>query len=377
MAAVLQSGYVLSITSGVQDNITLTAPTGISAGDLLLILVMDDADNTTGSLFDTPSGYTSVQTAGDGTSDTHTHVFSKIATGDETDTNITHGGVSDELIGWMLRVTGADSIGAVGTGIAQSGSNTLDIPSIITNSDDSLVFYVASFDGGDMLPTSVSGTGWTKIAEGAENTDGGTTGGVFGTNLVATSGTDSGIATVTMDTTDGAAGFQFEIKSKVGITADVGVYNTSGVTTGILYNRIAEINSEVYNTTGSAVSLEYNRSVGIISEAYENTGGDIILLHNKIINTNTGSYDTTGVDVTLKNNRLIINSEVYNTSLTDVILKVDRKISINTETYDISGSIVSISHNELPLAYKINMPIGWHAYNVNMPINYLSYKIKV
>lgn len=217
---VLQSGYSLVTTAGIASSITLTAPTGITSGDLLLLICMDDADNQGTTLFVAPAGFVSINSAQNGANDTTVNVFWKIAVGGETAITVDHSGVSDELMGWFVRVTGTDTTTPVHTvGVNAFGVGTsLLIPASTTTVAYCLAFYVQSFDGGDGFPFSVAGTGWAKQDEGQENTDGNTISGSFGTKGIVSSGS-TGDATVTASVSDGMTAFQFSIQSPISLDA--------------------------------------------------------------------------------------------------------------------------------------------------------------
>ena len=340
MAIQLQSGYSFSTTIDAQDTLTLTAPTGITSGDLLLIIVMDDADDETASLFQTPAGWTSIGSEGDGTSDAWVHAFYKISDGTEGNTTISHSSVADELIGWMLRVTetSATPLGVVGTGISQSGSTSLTIPSLTTTDDNSLVFYAMAGDGGDMAPFATSSSGWTEEAEGVEGNGGSSTSGSFGTNLVASSGTASGDVVITAALTDGMSGLQFEILSE--------------------NSEILDATPGSYNSTGTDVTLEHDKIITLLSDNYNSVGTDLSLIYGRKLVVESTSYGVSTTDITMRNHRIIIDSESYGTTVTDIILGHGLETIIEPIDYIGIGTDISLVYGHSPYLYNyfVNIP---------------------
>jgi hypothetical protein len=88
---------------------SISPPSGIIAGDLLIIFVNTDS---TGAAEETaltsPSGWTKLREAGDTASDVHVAVFWKIAVGGETAVSFSH--TNCIHLTWWLRVTGATAI---------------------------------------------------------------------------------------------------------------------------------------------------------------------------------------------------------------------------------------------------------------------------
>ena len=156
-APVLETGWVVSTTSGATaSSLSHTAPTGISADDLLLIIVGSDdiTDVVQFSINDTTyPGWTKLGEQGTATSDCHIGVFYKVAGGSEG--NVTVDAVSaDEMFGWYLRISGnATTTPINASAFGSDGGSSHDIPSVTTDVNDCLLFYGLSFDGADGIPT--------------------------------------------------------------------------------------------------------------------------------------------------------------------------------------------------------------------------------
>ncbi len=194
------------------DHVTLTKPTGVQSGDLLLIIVGSDAPNL--DEWDTLTGWTKFVGANHSDADANLACYWRIADGTEADTiDVTAGTNTDERLGWYIRVSGVDTTNPINvTGTAQSdiGGTNHVINSINTTVDDCLAFYVLIFDGGDGTPFSVS-AGWTEKDDkyGVANTAGYVSG-CWGIKELPSQGA-TGDATVTSSENDGSSRVQFAI----------------------------------------------------------------------------------------------------------------------------------------------------------------------
>jgi len=185
------------------------APTGIVAGELLVMMLANDLAHTDLDPFNTPAGWTKLDAFGGLSIGCHVVVYFKIADGTEGATLITWTGYSaSESVSWMVRVSGASSPIPTFTHSAAT-SNIFNVTNVTTTVDNSLVLYMLSFDGGDGDPFSVSGTGWNIEDEGSFGTAGGSSG-VWGSKEMPTAGA-SGTAVITAQVSDGAVWIGFPV----------------------------------------------------------------------------------------------------------------------------------------------------------------------
>lgn len=215
---VLVSGYTSNTTSG--SSLTLTKPSGVQAGDLLVLLVGND-DSTGTAQWDNsiykPAGFTLVNEAGTADSDCHVAAFVRLADGNEGATINVPAQSADDYWGFYARVTGADTglpISAIGTDASIGSSKTLAINGVTVPSAESLAFYASCYDGADGNPFSISGAGWTESAEAQTSGGGNGAGGAWGTRTLSAPGA-SGTATVGSNIKDGFSGFQFAVAAVV------------------------------------------------------------------------------------------------------------------------------------------------------------------
>lgn len=193
------------------STITMTAPSGITADELLIIIVGND--DSSADIGCTASGWTTEIEIGDGGSDAHLCVLWKIALGDEGNVTVSGDGSSNEWGGWYFRVSGASTTAPINVKHSElvGSNNTIALDSITTTATNTLAFYAVTFDGNDLLPASVSGGTWVEYDE--YDAGGGSTGnaGAFGTTTVGSPG-GTGIATVSTAAFDGISGAVFAIR---------------------------------------------------------------------------------------------------------------------------------------------------------------------
>jgi len=198
--------------------LTFAKPDGVQAGELLLIIAINDDTSTTAFLDSgKPSGWTFIGQFGNGTSDSHVGLFWKIATGGEGENEVVTSTGADEWGGWYVRISGVDTdtpINSVGVQTTVTGSS-VTAASINTDVDDCLALCFGSFDGGDgnnSAPFGVSGTGWSYEDDGSSGTDGSSDcSGVWGKKAMPSAGA-TGNATISSDgTSDGMVGVQIAI----------------------------------------------------------------------------------------------------------------------------------------------------------------------
>jgi len=214
-APVLETFLASNGGGSTSSSVVLTKPSGVIAGDLLVLIAMCESGSATAEFSDNLAGWTFAFTGGDGNSDAHYGVFWRVATGSE--------GVSESVTivnarfngGFYLRISGAHATNPIdvslGTIKGAAGADTT-INEITTLVDDCLLIYGLSHDGGDGPPFSVAGAGWVQIAEYFTLQPGTSqSSGCFGTKTLAVAGL-SADAVVTAQVADGTGSFQMSIQ---------------------------------------------------------------------------------------------------------------------------------------------------------------------
>lgn len=219
MAVPVLETWTANNTGGLtQTTITLTKPSGVANGDLLIMMVGNDETNASTDGWNAVTGWTKEFGFANATGDSSFAIYWREADGTEGATqDVVNDSNSWESYGWYLRISGADTTTPFhqkGTPAAGSSSSHA-ISGVTTSIADCLAFYLLAFDGGDGAPFSVSGTGWAEVDEEQSGTGGTDASGCFGTKDQATAGA-TGTATVSCSASDGATFVQFAIAPDAG-----------------------------------------------------------------------------------------------------------------------------------------------------------------
>lgn len=157
-------------SSGDGTTVIIDKPSNIDTGDMLIILLANDRATSdiqwsSSTNIVANDDFIFRSTGGNSTTDCHFGIFTKIADGLETSTISVISANKGNLVGFYILIKSGtfNGLGTVYESISNLTSHTLDSPSG-PNIDD-LGVFILSVDGGDGLPFSVSGTGWTLIDE--------------------------------------------------------------------------------------------------------------------------------------------------------------------------------------------------------------------
>ena len=226
MPVAVQSGvpvvesWVVNDNGGSSSSVSahILKPSGLSEGDLIVLLVASDPNNpgTGGICQDTPSGYTCILNESHNTSDAAIGVFYKVAGASEPDTLATVDISSDPAgypVTWGVRISGqhATQPDTVGTYLIANSSSITD--SLVTVNDSSLVIVFSAFDGsgGAADTATITGTGWTDIDDDNNGTGFAGVVATWGTYSAATADTTAPV-TVTYASSDGIIEALFSIR---------------------------------------------------------------------------------------------------------------------------------------------------------------------
>jgi cellulose synthase/poly-beta-1,6-N-acetylglucosamine synthase-like glycosyltransferase len=275
------ASYEPASSSGAANSLTLTKPSSVQVGDLLLIIVGND-DNTATAQWDDvtykPSGFTLINEVGNSTVDCHAAAFYRVADGTEGSTIDVSAQSADDYWGFYIRVTGIDQstpINATGADSTSSGTS-ISITSVDTSVAETLAFYNMCYDGADDGGFTASDTGWSETAEGRNGTTSSNASGSWGTKQVATAGA-TGAVTVTPVVSDGMGGFQFAVAPSNAPSAPT-LYNEDGGSNQIAFNNIRANDttpiiraSAIYTSTFNRFQVEFNTASDFSETAYTET----------------------------------------------------------------------------------------------------------
>ena len=173
------AGYMSDFGSGTDYDLTIDKPSGVSTGDMVVILVAT-ANSTTTDYVTTPAGFTEVFDITNQTGDSQISAFYKIIDGTEGSqiTVAVTQGSSSSSIGWALHITGAATsspIDAIGTESAALMSGGFTAP-VTTQTDGALCLNITSYDGADIdffgIPASTStSNGWERASTDSSSYD--------------------------------------------------------------------------------------------------------------------------------------------------------------------------------------------------------------
>ncbi len=297
----LESGWT-SNTIQPGNSLTLTKPTGVESGDLLLILVGNDNNTATAQWNNTtlkPSGFTLINTAGNATPDAHVAAFYRVADGTENTTINVPAQSNFYYWGYYIRLTGVDTTNPIDVTGADFTANNIttpsnSIPSITTTADQALAFYVLSADGGDTYPFSVTGSGWVEQGEIQAGTLANNAAGTWGTQEMGVAGA-TGNATVTMAVADGVSAFMFSLKP-------------AALTSGVIKSPSIDFDDGSGPAWGQLLwrDIELGGSEILYQLEYLNGSGAWELIPNSALSGNSTGFTTAPIN--LEN----LNTSTYN-----------------------------------------------------------------
>lgn len=360
---------------------SVTHPTGLAAGDLLLACIAKDDDIA----MDNVTGWTRTTIAH---TDSSINVFYKIATASDVSAgSTTFTGDSEQYVGRLYRISGADNTtpidvidttGASGETAGAGSANSVTIPSVTTVTNDALAFVVVGFDDDDE-PYVIDTGGWTTdFYNESINGSGvnGTAGIIVGYKSMATAGATGG-CDVYQDAAEGYAGLQLAIRPSSGtaytltaaagsysvtgtaasllatrkVTAAAGSYSVSGTAAGLLSGRKVTAAAGSYAITGTAAGLLATRSVTAGAGAYSVTGQAAGLLFGHKVTAAAGAYALTGQPAGLLAGRAVTaDVGAYSISGTDASLLAARTLGAGAGAYSITGYDATLSFTILMAA---------------------------
>jgi hypothetical protein len=206
MAAPVLETWAMSKDTGAEaTSITLTAPSGIQAGDLLIIICGSDDSSSVPDKMSingtTYPGWTEELQVGDATNDVHIGFWWKEAAG--TEGSVVVDDALNNHIGWYLRISGADTVAPIdaqNSGLGD-GADTFFNATALSHSVDTLGICISAWDGGDCYPLTMSGSGWSETDDQRNSTSTAVLSANFGTSTdSSTSGPN-----VTSQVSDGYA----------------------------------------------------------------------------------------------------------------------------------------------------------------------------
>ncbi len=197
------------------EPLTLTKPSGVQAGDLLLLLCMSGEQTVPPVRWQNDkAGWKNQGESGDSNHGIRNAFYWRVADGTEGATEDIGYAQPGNLMGFYVCVSGAHQESPIHayqeTLSASSGTHTL--AGVTTTVDNCLILYSHGFDGGTGLPfTVVDEPPWTQSDEHQSGVGATDASGDFGSRSLPVAG-DSGSLQITNSVSDGGASWQIAIQ---------------------------------------------------------------------------------------------------------------------------------------------------------------------
>jgi len=291
-------------------SLTCTAPSGITAGDLLIILVGSD-DSGDGPEFTintgTYPGWIGFVESGSSSVDAHLGLFAKIATGSEGNV-VVNAASSDEMQGMYYRITGhgADPVGSSlvvrrtdDTGSPWSSAG-FSVGSLDADTEYLLISGM-SMDGGDGGTITVSSTvgNWTKTTQINSGTSGNDNMGCYAQGYVTGITAGAAVTYTTGNKSDGATLYDIAIpEGASGVTASVTGVEATGSPGSVTVSAVENIDVSVTGVAATAspgsVTVAITVSVDVPLTGVSATGSPGAVTINGDANTLVTGVTATG-----------------------------------------------------------------------------------
>lgn len=216
-------------------NMTATAPSGITSGELLLIVAMAKYNGSV-TMWTTPSGWTKHQEYGDDSNNAYIGLFWKQADGTEGNV-VVPSTTSSRKCAHYIRISGADTVSpfdgeshVIDVSSGSTVGSSLTGAKLVTTVADTLCLatYMVTFDWSNVA-TLTHYAGWTEESNLLCGASAGTS---FGRTQVASKGAassgDQGLAYVSLSTNSWGTGYAFAIKSATPVTVNVTGVSATG-----------------------------------------------------------------------------------------------------------------------------------------------------
>ena len=191
----------------------VTKPSGVVAGDLLVLLVANDALAAGPQFADDITGFTFGWSEGNNSINAHIGMYWRIATGtegvSETVTQVT----GSDFIGYYIRISGANGITPIHqTGAVELSPTTSATPAGVTTTlGNCLILAHTGTRQGDQYPISVATANWTLVQDAQSGSSGGVNSAAgFASRSLVTAGA-SGSMTFDYSNNSSSTAIQFAI----------------------------------------------------------------------------------------------------------------------------------------------------------------------
>lgn len=316
-------------TYGTRTNSTITAPSSIANGDLLVAVLHAGNSSGTAVTVTPPAGFTEVTNSPIAeTFSGYTiasHVYYKVASGESGNYTFSHSSADTE--GYMYRLTGADTSTPIDVTPATAVAN------LVNNGTTTELATITTVTNGAFIIAQDSA--WD--APGAGNWSGTTP-----TLTTRRTGSISKLADGTLATA-GATGARTRTNGNTGGGNLPWVSIIVAIRPATASNKTLDANAGSYAVGGTAATLKLAKRTAANSGSYSLTGTAATLKRTLKTAANSGSYALTGQTASFARSwRVTANSGSYGLSGTAAALKLARRASANSGSYSISGAAATL-----------------------------------
>ena len=321
---------------------TVTLPTGIASGDVLVLWFHTDGNTT----ISWPAGYTELfeaDMAAEGGSGTASLAHRTADGGEPASITVTTGGTQEAAWG-VYRITGAS--GNVAHAFAEGSSASPDPPNLTPSwgAKDTLWIAAACEDNADL--TGTAPTNYANNVLHQFNTDAEI---VMGTRELNATSENPGTfaaaadewicATVAVEPAGGGA---------FSVAANGGSYSITGTAASLEVGKLVSAGSGSYAISGTAASLEHSYPLTASGGSYVVSGSAASLLHSSLVSAGSGVYTISGAAATLsKTIPIIAGSGSYSISGTDASLEYGRLVVAGSGSYVVVGTDANLEFGRL------------------------------
>lgn len=336
---------------------TINLPTGIAAGNLLLVFFSNDG-LATASVTTPASGWTELGTQLMLSDSARLTVFYRVADGAEGSTITITTSATEQSTHVSYRITGqhASTVPEFASFTPGSSTSNPDPPSLNPSGwdvEDTLWIAVAAWDNN----LDRDGTGYpTNYSSNQIWVDGGTGNApiMVATRNNAAASEDPGTFTISGNEQWGAATIAVRPAAGAGsytLTLDSGSLSLTGNAAAIKAGRKITADVGSYAQTGNAVTLRHGYRIVAESGAYSLTGNAAGLRAARLLPLASGAYSLNGSALTLQGaHKLTADSGVYALTGNVVVLKAARRLSLDSGSYTLTGNAANLRVARLLIA---------------------------
>jgi len=135
-----------NIDRGAGNTCTLNRPSGVREGDLLIVICTKDG---TGSALSGPAGFSVLVAESESGEQTTASWWKEANDSESSSYAVTWGGVSEDYVGGIIRISGANTVDPVDVSDTNTGTGNVIAPDVTTTENNSLILRFCGIDDDD------------------------------------------------------------------------------------------------------------------------------------------------------------------------------------------------------------------------------------